>query len=122
MNRLILLVAAVLIFGCGGENAPMLRMTYKRAAGDGFEASGHYRIDHTGLISESTVGPTGGAVTMRETLTIDKIADDGVTVTVTDFDTDTGESSKQFLVPYEKEITVAVSKNVTVTARLERKK
>ena len=37
-------------------------------------------------------------------------------------DSDGAESSKQILVPYDKEISVAVSKDATVTARLERKK
>jgi hypothetical protein len=122
MNRLIPLVAAVLLPGCGGaggENAPMLKLRVKR---DNGSSVGQYLVDHTGMISESGEGSADGAVTSRETVMIDRIAEDGVTVTVTVFDSDTGESSKQFLVPYDKETTVAISKDATATARLERKK
>jgi hypothetical protein len=122
MNRPIPLVAAVFLSGCGGaggESAPTLKLSVKRDDGS---SAGQYLVDHTGIISESGEGPADGAVTSRETVVVDKIAEDGVTVTVTVFDSGTGESSKQFLVPYDKEITVAISKDATATARLERKK
>jgi hypothetical protein len=121
MNRIIVLVAAVLLSGCGdpGANAPMLKLTVKRANG---ESVGQYRVFRTGVITESGEGPTGGAVTTSETVTIDKIADDGVTLTINILDSDGGESTKQILVPYDKEISVAISKDATATARLERKK
>ncbi len=42
-------------------------------------------------------------------------------MTITISDSAAGESSKQILVPYDKEITVAISKETTVIAQLERK-
>jgi len=123
MNRLILLVVAVLLSGCGGgdpvANDPMLILNVKRGNN---ESLGRYRVSHTGVISDTRGGPTGGAVTTSETITIDKITDDGVTLTISLLDSDGGKSSKQILVPYDKEISVAVSKDTTATARLERNK
>ena len=120
MNRLIPLVATVLLSGCDdpGANAPMLKLTVKR---DNGESVGRYRVFRTGLIAGSGERSAEGAVT-SQTVTIDKIADDGVTLTITIPDSDGEESSTQILVPYDKEISVAVSKDATVTARLERKK
>jgi hypothetical protein len=43
-------------------------------------------------------------------------------LTISLLDSDGGKSGKQILVPYDKEISVAVSKDATATARLERKK
>jgi len=122
MNRLIPLVAAVLLSGCGDgdpvANDPMLKLNVKRGNS---ESIGRYRVSRTGMISDTRGGPTGGAVTTSETITIDKIADDGVTLTISLLDSDGGKSSKQIFVPYDKEISVAVSKDATATARLERK-
>ena len=123
MNRLIPLVAAVLLSGCGDgdpvANDPMLKLNVKRGNA---ESIGQFRVSRTGVISETRGGPTEGAVTTSETITIDKIADDGVTLTIKILDSDGGEFSKQILVPYDKEISVAVSKDATATARLESKK
>lgn len=121
MNRLIPLVAAVLLTGCGdpSANAPMLKLTVKR---DNFESVGRYRVFRTGVITGSGSGErsTDGAVT-SQTDTIDKIADDNVTLTFTIRDSDGEDFSKQILVPYDKEVSVALSEHETVTARLERK-
>ena len=120
MHRLIPLVAAVLLSGCGGdggENDPLLQLNVKRGNS---ESIGRYRVSRTGVISESGErGPNGAGTS--ETVTIDKIADEGVTLTISLLDSDRGKTSKQILVPYDKEISVAVSKNATATARLERK-
>ncbi len=124
MNRLIPLVpldAAVLLSGCGGgdpvANDPMLKLNVKRGNN---ESVGRYRVSRTGVIDETReIGPDGAGT--RETVAIDKIADDGVTLTITILDSDGEESSEQILVPYNKEVSVAVSKDATVTARLERK-
>ena len=81
-----------------------------------------YLVSRTGVIDETgEIGDDGAGIT-TETVTIDKIANDGVTLTIKYLDSDGGESSKQILVPYDKEISVAVSKDATATARLERKK
>lgn len=119
MHRIIPLVVSVLLCGCGdpSANAPMLKLSVKR---DNGSSVGQYRVFHTGVIAKLGDGGTDGAV-RSQTVMIDKIAEDGVTVTVTVFDSDAGESSKQFLVPYDKEITVAISQQATATARLERK-
>jgi len=122
MNRLILLVAAMLLSGCGDgdpvANDPMLKLNVKRGNN---ESVGRYRVSRTGVIDETReIGPDGAGT--RETVTINKIADDGVTLTIKIVDSDGGESSKQILVPYDKEISVALSKDATATARLERKK
>jgi hypothetical protein len=123
MNRLIPLLAAVLLSGCGDgdpvANDPMLILNVKRGNN---ESLGRYRVSRTGVITESGEGPAGGAVTTSETVTIDKIADDGVTLTISLLESDGAESSKQILVPYDKEISVEVSKDATATARLERSK
>ncbi len=120
MVRLILCAAIVLLSGCGGgdpvANDPMLKLNVKRGNS---ESVGRYRVSHTGVISESGERSPDGAGT-SEKVTIDKIADEGVTVTITFTESDTGESSKQFLVPYNQEITVAISQDITATAHLER--
>ena len=123
MNRLIPLVAVVLLSGCGDgdpvANDPMLKLNVKRGNA---ESIGRFRVSRTGVITESLHRPTRGAVTTSETVTIDKIADDGVTLTITILESDGGKSSKQIIVPYDKDVSVAVSKDVTATAGLERKK
>jgi NAD(P)H-hydrate repair Nnr-like enzyme with NAD(P)H-hydrate epimerase domain len=119
MHRIIPLIVSVLLCGCGDPSAkpPMLKLTVKRSNGT---SVGRYRVSHTGLIAGSGDRGGDGAVA-GQSVTIDKIADDGVTVTITISDSAAGESSKQILVPYDKEITVAISKETTVIAQLERK-
>ncbi len=122
MNRLIPLVVAVILSGCGDgdpvANDPMLKLKVKRGNN---ESVGRYRVSRTGVIDETReIGPDGAGT--GETVTIDKIADDGVTLTIKILDSDGAESSKQILVPYDKEISVAISKDTTATARLEHKK
>ena len=122
MNRLIPVVLVVLLSGCGDgdpvANDPMLKLRVKRGNN---ESVGRYRVSRTGVIDQTgDSGPDGAGTS--ETVTIDKIADDGVTLTIKTLDSDGAESSKQFLVPYDKEISVAVSKDTTATARLESKK
>jgi hypothetical protein len=120
MNRLILVVAAVLLSGCGDRdpiaNDPMLELNVKRGHA---ESIGRYRVSRTGVIDETGESGPDGAGT-SETVTIDKIADDGVTLTIKIVDSDGEESRKQILVPYDQEISVAVSEDATATARLER--
>src|SRR5687768_6224261 len=122
MNRLILLVAALLLSGCGGgdpvANDPMLKLKVKRG---NVESVGRYRVSRTGVIDETRETGSDAADT-SETVKIDKIADDAVTLTIKTLDTDGGDSSKQILVPYDKETSVAVSKGATATAQLERNK
>lgn len=126
MNRLIPLVASVLLSGCGGgdpvANDPMLILNVKRGNNEALGSLGRYRVSLTGVISDTRSGPAGGAVTTSETITIDNIADGGVTLTISLLDSDGGKSSKQILVPYDKEISAAISKDAIATARLERKK
>jgi hypothetical protein len=119
MHRIIPLIVSVLLCGCGDSsaNAPMLKLTVTR---DNGTSVGRYRVTHTGLIASSGGRGGDGAVT-GQAVTIDKIADDGVTLTITISDSEAGESSKQILVRYDKEITIAISEEVTVIARLERK-
>ena len=122
MNRLTLLVATALLSGCGDgdpvANDPMLKLNVKRGNN---ESVGRYRVSRTGVIDETReIGPDGAGPS--ETVTIDKIADDGVTLTIKVLDSDGEESSEQVFVPYDKEISVAVSKDATATARLERQK
>ena len=122
MNRLILLVAVVLLSGCGDgdpvANDPMLKLNIKRG---NLESIGRYRVSRTGMIDETADrGPDGAG--RKETVTIDKIADDGVTLTVTILDADGGKSSKQLVVPYDKDVSGSVSIDATMTARLERTK
>ncbi|WP_442511813.1 hypothetical protein SH528x_003558 [Novipirellula sp. SH528] len=119
MTRILCIIGAVLLSGCGGdgsENAPLLKLSVNRGS-DG--SVGTYRVEHVGVIVSSGHGSDLSAVA-SQTITIDNIAENGVTVTVTLFDSDTGEFSKQFLVPFEKEITVEISQKATATARLER--
>jgi hypothetical protein len=121
MNRLILLVAAVILSGCGDgdpiANDPMLHLKVKRGNN---ESVGRYRVSRTGVIGESGERGPDGAIATSETISIDKIGDEGVSLTITVFDSDGGKSSKQFVVPYDKEVSVAVSTSATATARLER--
>ncbi len=117
MHHFIPYVVCILLCGCGvpKANAPMLHLTVTH---DGVgESIGTYRVSNTGLVAGS-----GDGASTCQAITVDKIADDGVTVTISISDSDTGNSSKQFLVPYDKEITVAISKEATVKARMERKK
>jgi len=119
MHRIIPLIVSVLLCGCSdpSANAPLLKLSVKR---DNGSSVGQYRIFRTGMVAGGGDGGGDGAVA-TQTVMIDKIAENGVTVTVTIFDSDTGQSSKQFLVPYDKEITVDISQQATASARLERK-
>lgn len=101
----------------------MLHLTIDRE--NGTDSISRFRVFRTGRITESgDRGIDGSGV--REDVTIDKITDDGVTLTITLIsdipDTPTMESKKQIFVPYDKEITVTDWKDSTITARLERNK
>lgn len=94
----------------------MLKLTVRRDSGT---SVGQFRVSHTGLIAAS--GDRGDDRTITaQAVTIDKIADDAVTLTITISDSDAGELTKQIRVPYDEEIIVAVSEEVTVIAQLER--
>ena len=97
----------------------MLHLTMKRE--NGTSSISRFRVFRTGRITES-----GDGAGVRQSVTIDKIADDGVTLTVTLIsdipESPAEESKKQIFVPYGKEIIVPDLKDTTVTARLERNK
>ena len=118
LHRIMALLVAAFFLGCSDArpNAPLLKLTVQR---DNGTSVGSYRVSHTGLIAGSGERSGDGAAT-GQSLTIDKIADDGVTLTITVSDPDSGDSSQQIQVPYDEEVTVAVSEEVTVIARLER--
>jgi hypothetical protein len=119
MHRIVPLVVFALLCGCDdpSANAPLLKLRVNR---DNGSSVGQYRVFHTGLIAGAADGVDGGAVA-SQSVTINEISEEGVTVTVTVFEADAGESSKQFFVPYDKEITVSISQDATGTARLERR-
>lgn len=114
------LVSIFLLSGCGdpSANAPMLNLTIESPNGN---STGRYRVFHTGLIAGSGDHSDDGSG-MSKTVTIDKIEDNGVRVTVAITDSDGGKSTKQMLVPYDQEITVPIAESAKVTAYLERKK
>ncbi len=118
MRQITALIVIVLLCGCTDPSSegPMLKLTIKR---DNGSSVGRYRVTHTGTISDSGDGGGEGQST-GEAITIDKIADEGVTVTVTIVDSEDGGSRKQFLVPYDKVITTEIAEKATVIAQLER--
>lgn len=101
----------------------MLHLTIKRE--NATSSISRFRVLRTGRIADS--GDEGGdGAGVRQSVTIDKIADDGVTLTVTLLsdipDAPAEGSTKQIFVPYGKEITVPDLRDASVTARLERNK
>ena len=125
MHRLIPFIVCLLLCACRepDANAPMLHLALK---GTKFNSVGKYRVFRTGPIAggEDRSSSTGEGVS--ESVTIDKIADDGVTLTVTLTvyvpNSPADESKRQIFIPYGREITVALPKDTTLTAHLERKK
>lgn len=121
-NRLIPFIACMLLCsGChqSAANAPMLHLTLKRDNGE--ESVGSYRVFRTGPVTASDDRSNGGASTSHS-VTIDKIAKDGVTLTIHVSNSPEEESKKQILIPYGEEITVAVVRGTTLTARIETEK
>jgi hypothetical protein len=96
----------------------MLHLTMTHESGGGSE--GKYRIYRTGLVAGSSDHNNDGKG-QSHGITIDAIADDGVTVTIGVSDSQGEQATKQFLVPYDREITVVISSNTTAIARLESK-
>ena len=119
MIRALSLLACVLLCGCGEPAAPTLHLTIKRD--NGSSSVSRFQVFRTGRITESS---DGEGVTQR--VTIDKIADDGVTLTITlvaDLPNAPAEQpKKQIFVPYGTEETVVDLKDATLTTRLERNK
>ena len=76
------------IVGCSdpSANAPTLKLTVER---DNGSSVGRYRVIQTGLIAGSGVSGDDGSV-VSQAITIDRITDDGVTVTVTITDSEEG--------------------------------
>lgn len=92
---------------------------------NGTESDSRFRVSATGLLAESGDQGSDGAGVTRS-ITIDKIADDGITLTAvltrTDSDSPPREVKEQMFIPYGKELTVARIGGATLMARLEDKK
>ncbi|PAY15573.1 hypothetical protein CKO51_31085 [Rhodopirellula sp. SM50] len=113
----------MVLCGCGEPAAPTLHLTIKRD--NGTSSVSRFRVFSTGRITESgDRGSDGGSV--AESVTIDKIADDGITLTITLVanipNAPADESKQQIFVPYGTEVTVVDLKDAALTARLERHK
>ena len=120
MIRALSLLACVLLCGCGEPAAPTLHLTIKRD--NGTSSVSRFQVFRTGRITESgDRGRDGEGVT--QSVTIDKIADDGVTLTITLVgnlrNAPAEQSEKQIFVPYGAADTVADLKGTTLVARLE---
>ena len=123
MRRLIISIACIIMCGCGEPESSTLHLTSKRD--NGTSSVSRFRVFYTGRIAASSDRSSDGAGISRS-VTIDKIADDGVTLTVTLTiyipDSPAEESKKQVFVPYGKDVTVAHVKDTTLIARVEQKK
>jgi len=121
MRALFTLFLCVFLSSCGEPAASTLFFTMKSANGTGSE--GRFLVSTTGVISESGVqGDDGSGRTRR--ITIDKIEDDGITLTVSLTIMESAkpprELKKQMFVPYGQDTTVAQLSDMTLTAHLER--
>ncbi len=128
MHRLIPFLVCLLLCGCGepDANAPMLHLTLK---GTNFNSVGNFRVFRIGPITTDTAdhdSSSGAGTRTRQSVTIDKIAADGVTLTITQIiyipNSPADESKTQIFIPYDRETTVALPKDTTLIAHLERKK
>ena len=125
MHRLIPFIVCLLLYGCREPeaNAPMLYLTLKGAI---FNSVGNFRVFRTGPITADEDRNSSSGEGTSQSVTIDKIADDGVTLTVTLTiyvpNSPADESKKQIFIPYDRETTVALPKDTTLIAHLERKK
>ena len=99
----------------------MLHLTLK---GSNFNLVGKFRVFRIGPITDNADRKSNGAGT-GESVTIDKIADDGVTLTITLTiyipNSPADESKTQIFIPYDRETTVALPNDTTLIAHLERK-
>lgn len=115
-------IVCLLLSGCSEPEAPLLHLTMKRD--DGTSSVLSVRVFRTGPITDSGDRGSDGAG-VRQSVTIDKIADDGITLTVTLVGIPSApaqESKEQIFVPYGPEGTVTDLKDGTLSARLVRNK
>jgi hypothetical protein len=119
MHRIIPLLICAIFSGCNTSiaNAPLLRLSIKGERG---WSTGIFRVQHTGVITESGVGNSGGEG-ISERVTVDKIADDGITVTIEISDSSAEDQRKQIFIPYGEETTFDFPSGTTVTASVEQK-
>ena len=123
MHRFIPFIVYVLLCGCGEpEASPMLHLTLKQ--GDHTKSVLRFRVFRTGRITDSGDRSSDGSG-ISHSVTIDKITDDGITLTVTlttdVSDSPRDESKKQVFIPYGRDVTIFNLKDTTLIARLERK-
>ena len=124
MHRLLLFIVCLLLCGCPEPEAkaPMLHLTLK---GTKFNSVGSFRVFRTGPITGSEDRESSSGEGTSQRVTIDKIANDGVTLTITLTayvpDSPADESKKQIFIPYDKETTAVLPKDTTLIAHLERK-
>jgi len=122
MHRLLPFLVCVLLLGCDDPSAkaPMLSLEVQRENGTS-ATIGRHRVFQTGRISESADRNSKGEG-VSQTVTVDEIADDGVTLTfqITEMSGEAWE--KQILVPYGQQTSVDLPDNQTLVASLERRK
>ncbi|CAN5159419.1 hypothetical protein BH23VER1_BH23VER1_03310 [soil metagenome] len=118
LHRIVSLIACLLLCACGDQSAhaPMLKLAVKGANAN---SVGSHRVFRTGIISESGDSDSSGRGTTQR-ITVDKIADDGVTLTIQVTDSSADSWERQIFVPYDEEITVDLPNDTTAIASLER--
>ena len=119
MYRLATLLVCVFLCGCVDPSARAPMLTLKLERQDGTSHSiGRYRVFSTGVLSESSDRDDSGRGESQR-LTIDKIVDDGVTLTFEMSDR-SGEGFRQsVLLRYGEETKVDLPNQATLVAKLE---
>lgn len=119
MNRLVAICGCLVLCGCGDPSAkaPMLTLEVDRQ--DGTSGSiGRHRIFSTGVLSES--GNSGGGQSSSQRVTVEKITDDGVTLSF-EMSTSAGENLEEVIfVRYGQETRLDLPNQSTLVAKLER--
>jgi hypothetical protein len=120
MPGLVPFIACLLLCGCRKRDAhpPMLHLAFH---GTNSNSVGTFRIAHIGPVTKSGSGKSAAGAAMGHSVTVEKIADDGLTLTVVVSDSSAQNSKTQVLVPYDRKIVVPLTKDTTLTAHLERK-
>lgn len=119
MHRFIVLLVFLLLGGCGDPSAtaPMLTLNVENQNGT-IHAIGSYRVFNTGVLSESgDVDGNGQGESQR--VTINKIADDGVTLTFEMSGRSGEEFKREIFLRHNEEIKVDLANQSTLVAKLE---
>ncbi len=119
MHRVISLLVFLLLCGCGDPSATAPMLTLKVESQNGkFHSIGSYRVFSTGVLSESGDVDGNGQGESRR-VTINEIADDGVTLTF-EMSGRSGEGfTREIFLRHNQETKVDLPNQSTLVAKLE---